>query len=70
MSEHRTMAIKPSRWSWNKFKDMVHFYMMLGIIPSTLAILYINITIGPAKLAEIPENYVPEYHEYYAVSKT
>lgn len=68
MSEHRTMQIKPSRWQWNRFKDMLHFYTFLGVIPSTLIILYTNIFIGPAKLAEIPENYVPEAHEYYSVS--
>uniref|UniRef100_A0A4Y7LUZ0 NADH dehydrogenase [ubiquinone] 1 beta subcomplex subunit 5, mitochondrial n=1 Tax=Ceriodaphnia reticulata TaxID=302197 RepID=A0A4Y7LUZ0_9CRUS len=63
---HRTMAIKPSRWQWNKFKDLLHFYIMLGVIPSTLVILYLNIFIGPAKLAAIPEGYVPESHEYHA----
>lgn len=68
MSGHEMMHIKPSRWSWNRFKDLLNFYVMLGVIPATVVITYINLFIGPAKLAEIPEGYVPEVHEYYAVS--
>uniref|UniRef100_A0A4Y7M284 NADH dehydrogenase [ubiquinone] 1 beta subcomplex subunit 5, mitochondrial n=1 Tax=Daphnia atkinsoni TaxID=342845 RepID=A0A4Y7M284_9CRUS len=66
MSDHRTMPIKPSRWSWNRFKDLMHFYIMLGVIPSALVITYVNLFIGPAQLAEIPEGYVPEAHEYFS----
>lgn len=69
MSGHNNMAIKPSRWSWNRFKDLVHFYFFLGAIPATAVILYINLFIGPARLAEIPEGYTPEPYEYHAVSK-
>uniref|UniRef100_A0A4Y7LYD9 NADH dehydrogenase [ubiquinone] 1 beta subcomplex subunit 5, mitochondrial n=1 Tax=Daphnia barbata TaxID=414587 RepID=A0A4Y7LYD9_9CRUS len=65
MSEHRVMHIKPSRWSWNRFKDMIHFYIMLGVVPSALVATYVNVFIGPARLAEIPEGYVPEAHEYF-----
>lgn len=61
------MAIKPSRWSWNRFKDLLHFYFFLGAIPATAFILYVNLFIGPAKLAEIPEGYTPEPYEYHAV---
>ncbi len=68
MSGHEIMHIKPSRWSWNRFKDLLNFYVMLGVIPATVVITYINLFIGPAKLVEIPEGYVPEVHEYYAVS--
>uniref|UniRef100_A0A4Y7M2Z4 NADH dehydrogenase [ubiquinone] 1 beta subcomplex subunit 5, mitochondrial n=1 Tax=Daphnia hispanica TaxID=575233 RepID=A0A4Y7M2Z4_9CRUS len=65
MSDHRTMHIKPSRWSWNRFKDLMHFYIMLGVIPATIVITYVNVFIGPAQLVEIPEGYVPEPHEYF-----
>nr|CAG4642110.1 EOG090X0FIE [Eurycercus lamellatus] len=66
MSGHKTMAIRPSRWQWLRFKDLVHFYIMLGVIPATVAITCINIFIGPAKLVEIPEGYVPEAYEYHS----
>ena len=46
----------------------MNFYVLLGVIPATIVITYINLFIGPARLAEIPEGYVPEAHEYYAVS--
>lgn len=45
----------------------MHFYIMLGAIPAALVITYINLFIGPARLAEIPEGYVPEAHEYFPV---
>nr|CAG4645178.1 EOG090X0FIE [Leptodora kindtii] len=66
MSGHPTMKIAPSRWSWNRFKDLLNFYTLLGVIPSTLVILGLNLFVGPAKLAEIPEGYVPEHWEYHS----
>ncbi|KAK9881912.1 hypothetical protein WA026_018106 [Henosepilachna vigintioctopunctata] len=65
MSEHRTFAITPSRFSWDKFKDMVHFYILLGAIPATIFITYCNVFIGPATLSEIPPDYIPKHWEYY-----
>merc|ERR1712133_100643 len=59
MGEHRPMRIAPSRWSWNRFKDMLNFYFMLGIIPAGSLIL-------PATLSEIPEGYTPQHWEYYS----
>lgn len=63
-----TMKIRPSRWSWNRFKDMLHFYFLLGIIPLTVFTTCVNIFVGPARLVDIPEGYVPEEHEYYQVA--
>jgi NADH dehydrogenase (ubiquinone) 1 beta subcomplex subunit 5 len=65
--DHRTMPLTASRWQWHKFKDMVHYYIMLGAIPLSLVVLYANIFIGPAQLSEIPEDYVPKHWEYYRV---
>uniref|UniRef100_A0A6M2E4B2 NADH dehydrogenase [ubiquinone] 1 beta subcomplex subunit 5, mitochondrial n=1 Tax=Amblyomma tuberculatum TaxID=48802 RepID=A0A6M2E4B2_9ACAR len=62
-SEH--MNITPSRFSWNLYKDHLHFYFLLGIIPLSLLVLYVNVFIGPPKLADIPEDYEPKYWEYY-----
>lgn len=63
------MIITPSRWQMYKYKDLFHFYLMLGVIPLSLLVFFINIYIGPAQLAEIPEGYHPEKWEYYKVSK-
>lgn len=68
MSEERTLHIAPSRFQWNKFKDQVHLYIMLGVIPITALILYVNIFIGPAQLTPIPEGYTPKHWEYHRVS--
>lgn len=64
---HRTIPYVPSRWQWNKFKDYLHFYVMLGAIPLSLITLYVNVFIGPATLSEIPEGYVPKHWEYFRV---
>lgn len=61
------MVIEPSRWQWHKFKDMFHYYFMVGAIPVTAVIFYSNVFIGPATLAEIPEGYEPKHWEYYKV---
>lgn len=67
MSDHRTMNIQPSRFQFNKFKDYLHFYVMLGLIPCGFGILCSNIFIGPATLSEIPEGYTPKHWEYFRV---
>uniref|UniRef100_A0A1B6MCI3 NADH dehydrogenase [ubiquinone] 1 beta subcomplex subunit 5, mitochondrial n=1 Tax=Graphocephala atropunctata TaxID=36148 RepID=A0A1B6MCI3_9HEMI len=59
------MNIEVSRWQWHKFKDLVHYYFMVGAIPLSLICMYVNIFIGPAKLAEIPEGYTPKHWEYH-----
>jgi NADH dehydrogenase (ubiquinone) 1 beta subcomplex subunit 5 len=63
----RYFPLTPSRWQWHKFKDMAHFYFMVGLIPVGLIVFYANVFIGPAKLAEIPEDYEPKHWEYYRV---
>lgn len=68
MSDHKVFPLGPSRWQWNKTKDLLHFYLMLGIIPCGLGVLYANVFIGPATLQEIPEGYEPKYWEYFRVS--
>jgi len=65
MRSYNHMSIKPSRFQWNKFKDQLHFYIMLGVIPITGIILYTNIFVGPATLEQIPEDYEPDYWEYH-----
>lgn len=66
---HHHMIVQPSRFQWNKFKDLLHFYVMLGVLPITGIVLYSNIFVGPAQLHEIPEGYEPKYWEYHKVSQ-
>ncbi|XP_018320088.1 NADH dehydrogenase [ubiquinone] 1 beta subcomplex subunit 5, mitochondrial [Agrilus planipennis] len=63
--DHHVFPLQPSRWQWHKFKDYLHLYVMLGVIPLSLITLYANIFIGPATLSEIPSGYVPYHWEYY-----
>ncbi|XP_053684809.1 NADH dehydrogenase [ubiquinone] 1 beta subcomplex subunit 5, mitochondrial [Sabethes cyaneus] len=62
---HRTFNITPSRFQWHKFKDMFHYYIMVGLIPVLAVVFYTNVFIGPAQLTEIPEGYVPKHWEYH-----
>ncbi|CAH2043982.1 unnamed protein product, partial [Iphiclides podalirius] len=59
------MALQPSRWQWHKFKDMFHYYIMVGLIPVSAIIFYTNVFIGPAQLEPIPEGYIPKHWEYH-----
>lgn len=61
----RLLPLTPSRWQWHKFKDTAHYYFMVGLIPVGLIVFYANVFIGPAKLAEIPEDHEPKHWEYY-----
>lgn len=72
MSDHgpRLMTITPSRMQWHKFKDMLHFYVMLGVIPITAIVFYTNVFIGPATLTEAPADYEPKHWEFHRVSTT
>lgn len=65
MSEHRVMNIKPTSWQWEKTKDLLHFYFMLGAIPSLAIIFYVYVFVGPATLEPIPQGYNPKPWEYY-----
>jgi len=65
-SEHeRRIQITPSRWAWTKYKDMFHFYILLGVIPLCGVVFLTNVFIGPATLSEIPPGYVPKQYEYH-----
>lgn len=68
MSEERRLHITPTRYAWQKFKDTVHFYLMVGLIPVGVLVFYTNVFIGPAQLSPIPEGYVPKHWEYHRVS--
>jgi len=63
--ESRLFVITPSRYQWQKYKDVLHFYIFLGVIPGLAVVFYSNVFIGPAKLAEVPEGYEPHNWEYY-----
>ena len=63
----REFKITPSKYAWQKYKDMFHFYFMLGFIPCITIVFLVNIFIGPPKLA-IPEpGYIPKPWEYQRV---
>ena len=60
-----SVALRPSRWVYDKFKDDLHFYFMLGAIPTGLAITLINLFYSNGQLSTIPEGYTPKEHEYH-----
>lgn len=60
----RVLEIHPSTYSWFQFKDSVHFYFLIGLIPLTLFATYENLRYGRSVLTDTPENYEPTYYEY------
>jgi len=62
---HQTaFEVTPSRYVWYLYKNLIHFYFMLGAIPLTGVVFFVNVFIGPPTLKEIPEGYVPKHWEY------
>lgn len=64
-SHKRTIEMLPSSFEWRKWKDQAHFYTLLGVIPIAILVGAVNLFIGPAELADIPEDYEPKHWEYY-----
>jgi len=59
------MIIRPSQWEYTQWKDEVHFYTMLALVPMAILVTTINVFIGRAELADVPEEYEPKHWEYH-----
>ncbi|KAK4475096.1 hypothetical protein MN116_002186 [Schistosoma mekongi] len=64
-SQKRTIPKRGSDYMLRVFVDRMHFYFMLGLIPSFIFIFIVNVFIGPAELTDIPEGYEPYHWEYH-----
>ncbi|CAH8874517.1 unnamed protein product [Trichobilharzia szidati] len=64
-SEQKKMPREASDYMFRRFYDEVHFYLMLGLIPTLLLVFFVNVFIGPAELTDIPDGYEPHYWEYH-----
>uniref|UniRef100_A0AAJ7THQ2 NADH dehydrogenase [ubiquinone] 1 beta subcomplex subunit 5, mitochondrial n=1 Tax=Petromyzon marinus TaxID=7757 RepID=A0AAJ7THQ2_PETMA len=64
-SSKRLFFIEPTKYFDNRFLNLTIFYLALTGVPAAIIITYINVFVGEAKLAEIPEGYIPENYEYH-----
>ncbi|XP_038061591.1 NADH dehydrogenase [ubiquinone] 1 beta subcomplex subunit 5, mitochondrial-like isoform X2 [Patiria miniata] len=61
----RKFFVTPTRYSDRRFLKAMRYYILLTGIPCVVGITFVNVFIGPAQLAEIPEGYVPKEYEYH-----
>lgn len=63
----RKFKISVSRFSWTRFKDDLHFYVMLGAVPIGCVIFYANFIIGKLSIVKSDFGYTCTWYLTHSV---
>ncbi|XP_060078166.1 NADH dehydrogenase [ubiquinone] 1 beta subcomplex subunit 5, mitochondrial-like [Ylistrum balloti] len=61
----RRMILRPGIYLDRKWRDSVHFFLLLGTLPVLMAITFANLFMAQGELTDLPEDHNPQTWEFH-----